>query len=514
MRSIYQIYVEEQLIDIDPKTVIAVTLQSFDLISGDLVSRKASFTNQIKIPITKTNIAIFEFANNPKSGSNFPYETKAITIYCNGILLMSGTVIVKSIDSFINIQIYESIKNLSMRIANLYLSDLDFGDSPITWNQAFMDTKRASTSGWCSPLINYGQLDERLANTSISNYNLPSIAYKDVLTTILSNAGYTISGDFYDNNALFNKMIITYGRETWYGTSMKLNQALSTSILQSDFLRDFLIKFGAFFKLTNTNIEIMILESILSNTGNSIDWTLKRIKNKKDIIQYTWTPFSQLNNFLYPPIEIIPPSLPYNPNVNSSITVPNDNLNSSTDIYTSIFERPNVVTNSRRLQVMTLNLNNVAASYIINAITNEIYTTLPSSFTFDKTPRPMLGVLRTLTPSEAGGLGVSVLYNGNLRNDYLVGDFADYQSDSDNHDFLSFRSLFHGDGLLDTYYNSLQAILTTGTIATTHEYLLNDIDINSLDLFVPIFDDGNYYLINKIISYVSGKTTRVELLKI
>src|SRR6185436_1098761 len=145
MRPIYQIYVEEQLVDIDPKTVIAITLQAADLASGDIISRKASYTNQIKAPATNNNIRIFEFANNPKSGSSFPYQKKNFFILSNGIKIMEGIVLIKSFDNYFNLQFYSLPKDLFYRIANLYLSDLDFGDSPITWDAAFIDSKRAST---------------------------------------------------------------------------------------------------------------------------------------------------------------------------------------------------------------------------------------------------------------------------------------------------------------------------------------------------------------------------------
>src|SRR6185369_16155767 len=141
MRPVYAIYVEEQLIDLDPKTIIALTLQAGDFASGDIMTRKASYTNQIKVPASPTNIRIFEYANNPKSGSTFPYLKKSITIYANGIRILEGITVIKSFDTFFNLQIYSIPKDLSFRIANLYLSDLDFGDSPITWNAAFMDSK-------------------------------------------------------------------------------------------------------------------------------------------------------------------------------------------------------------------------------------------------------------------------------------------------------------------------------------------------------------------------------------
>jgi len=504
MRPIYQVYVEEQLIDIDPKTIIAITLQAADLASGDLVNRKSSFTNQIKAPATPTNIRIFEFSNNPKSGSTFPYQKKTFKILCNGIQIMEGIVIIKSFDNYFNLNFYSLTKDLFYRIANLYLSDIDFGDSSITWNAAFIDSKRASTSGWCAPVVNYGQIDSTAA-LDIGTYYLPSVSYKDTLTAILENAGYSISGDFYDNDPIFTKLVILYGRNDFLSTTVKLNEVLSTEILQSDFLRDFLVRFGAFFRIVNNDIEVVTYEQILNDTTVAVDWTNKRVKNKKDIVQYTWSGLSKINNFLYRDIENLTGTNNLNRG-NGFLTVSNENIDDNTDIYTSLFDQPNIVNN-------LLEKIDGAAATVVYGVTCSIWESLPVSFTFDVAPKPMIAFLEAKHSNED-----AVIYNGSSRTDYLVARFMPNDDlASPTVRSLSWqRTLFNPNdcGFLTDYYSSIQRLLSGGLISTTHEYLLNDIDINSLDVLTPVFDDGNYYLINKVNNYVSGKTTRVELLKI
>lgn len=517
MRPIYQIYVEEQLIDLDPKTIISITIQAADIASGDIISRKASFTNQIKVPATNTNIIIFGYANNPKSGSSFPFIKKMMKVICNGIQIMDGIVIIKSFDNYFNLQLYSIPKDLTYRVANLYLSDLDFGDSPITWNAAFIDSKRASTSGWCAPVLNYGQIDDTVAgDLSIGAYYLPCVSYKDTLTAILTNAGYTISGIFYNTDTTLSKMVLTYGREDFLSTTLTLNQALSTTILQSDFLKDFLIKFGAFFRFRNNDIEIVTLEEILNNTGGSIDWTLKRVKNKKDIVQYTLNGFTKKNNFRYTKPSIQNGYIDYDtiPNrifdADGSLNVDNENLESSSDLYTSIFESPNFI--PRTLGTPSIEAVVGTSSNIVRCVTSLIWSTFPASYTFENKPDAMLAYL-----DDKEAVEVNVKYNGSSRNDYKVARFNAQYSSARIIPSLTWRqsTIWHpSNGFLDVYYSSMQRILTAGTIVTTHEYNLTDIDINSLDLLTPIFDDGNYYLINKIVSYVSRKTTRVELLQI
>ncbi len=518
MKAIYQIYIEENLIDLDPSTVISITLQASDFASGDLISRKSSFTNQIKVPPTNRNRIILEYSDNPKSKSTLPYKKKAAKIFSNGILIMEGVCILKQFDTFFNLQFYSLRKDLAFRVANLYLSDIDFGDSPITWNAAFIDSKRASTSGWCAPVLNYGQMDPNdVTGISIGTYYLPSVSYKDTLTAIFSNAGYTVSGTFYSNDQIFNNMILTYGRNNFPSTTLSLNEALSTTILQSDFIKDFLIKFGAFLRIRNNDIEIVTLEQILNNTSNALDWTNKRVKNKKDIIQYSWSGLAKQNNFLYNDIDNVPSEWAYfaanNPEVNGSLDIDNEILEGSTDIYTSLFEQPNYIDNGASNFPRVEGFTNAITAGVVHCVTSSIWpsTALPASYTFQDIPKPMLALLDAKHASEA-----AVKYNGSSRTDYKVARFKPDATWSTFGSLAWKQSLIvtNDSGFLNLYYPSIQRLFDAGLITTTHEYNLTDIDVNSFDNTIPIFDDGNYYLVNKVNNYVSGKTTRVELLKI
>jgi hypothetical protein len=522
MRPIYQIYIEEQLIDIDPKTIIALTLQAADFASGNISSRKASYTNQIKVPASNNNIRIFEYANNPKSGSSFPYIKKSIKILSNGLQILEGITIIKSFDTYFNLQIYSLNKDLNFRISNIYLSDLDFGDSAITWDNSFIDTKRASTTGWCAPLMNYGQMYKDInPYPYIGGYYLPSISYKDIITTILTNAGYTISGTFYTSDYAFNNTVLTYSKNTFPSGTIKMNDVLSTTILQSDFLQDFLIRFGAAFDINNNNIEIITYESILTNTSNAIDWTNKRVKNKRDIIQYNWGSLAQMNNFLYNDVDISSANIGYDNvtflNPNGSLIVGNENLQNTSDVYTSLFERPNVVIQNEPGSVVGNRVEVATYGGVWNCVTSNVYKTLPSSFVFDTEPVPIIALLCDI---DAGELSTCI-YGGSARTDFKVARFSgiNYLGTAIASQPISMAwtpkpLLGNIPGMLDTYYASFQRLFTDGLIVTTHEYNLTDLDINNLDLLTPIFDDGNYYLINKVNSYVSYKTTRVELLKI
>ncbi len=345
----------------------------------------------------------------------------------------------------------------------------------------------------------------------IGTYYLPSVSYKDTITAIIENAGYSVSGDFYDNDATFNNMVIIYSRKNFLNTTLKLNEALSTDILQSDFIKDFLVKFGAFLKFSNNNIEIVTLESILTNTGISTDWTSKRVKNKKDVIQYNWNGLSKVNNFLYPDNTlagdeyIVATRL-----VNGSLNVTNDLLSGSSDLYTSIFYQPNfILDGSANPPIENAIVTLVGA---IGCVTSSVWDAVPSSYVFTNIPKPMLALLTdryTSSPTEP-----AVKYNSTSRTDYKVARFMPAANRTGPS--ISWNQHDHtpNAGLLDVYYKSMQRIFTDRIITTSHEYNLTDMDIYSLDLITPIFDDGNYYLINKIVNYVSGKTTRVELLKI
>ena len=187
----YKVYIEDQLIDLSPSQVIGQTLQAGEIANGNLTSRIANYSNQFTVPVTNRNIAIFSQGNFLNSGSTSPYVKKACRVTVNSITVMEGVAIIKAVENNFQIQIYSMQKDINLLIGNKVLSELDFGDSPITWDAAFWDSKRASTTGWCCPVVEYGQIKKAIADGTIGDYYLPSIAVKDIVTAIFENIGYT-----------------------------------------------------------------------------------------------------------------------------------------------------------------------------------------------------------------------------------------------------------------------------------------------------------------------------------
>lgn len=521
---IYRVFIEGREIDLNPNTVIAITLQATGIGSGDPVSRLTSFTNQITVPPTSRNVSVFEFSNNVQSSSTFPYNAKTFRILCNGIEVSSGTVkITNAIDNSFNLNFFGLFKGLSIALGNSVLSDLDFGDSPITWDDAYWDTRRNATTYFCCPVINYGQINVLDAHSSIGFFYLPSIAYKDIITHIFDNHGYTPFGDFYDNDQFFNNMILAYSRKSFpflVGSTFKANEILSEEIKQIDFLKDFLVKFNLQLRFTGNTVEILPETDVFSS-ATSVKWTLKRA-NKRQIITHYWDSWSMQNLFLYDPKDNIS-ELWTNPpeNNDGSIDIANPNISSSRDVYKSLTACHQAIPGVG-YGFVTYDIGGPSTQRILCATMN-VWDTVPASYSFDNEPKPMLCLLRdpdTFTPSNGAPNLVegTIRYNGIDRADYKVAYFAT-PGDASNYwspemDNLRWKNHFGASkGLLDLYYPTTENILQTAK-KVTNFYYLTELDIVSLDLLTPVFDTDTKYIISKVYDFVPGRVTKVDLLKI
>lgn len=512
---IYRVFIEGQEVDLNQKTVIAQTIQATAIGSGDITGRLTSFTNQITVPATVNNVNIFGSANQVQSSTSFPFTTKSFRILCNGIQTMTGQVVIKnSTNKEFNLQFYGDVKSFSSILGDSVLSDLDFGDSPITWDQSYMDSVRASTSGLCAPLINYGQIDDSVPTTSIGNYYLPSVGYKSIITTIIENAGYSItSTSFYASDTYFNSMVLSYSKKTWPGNPIKINQILSDEITQVEFLKDFAIKFGAYFRFSGNSVEIITLQDILSDLSTAVNWTTKNKDygvSKKPVIQFSWSGWARENVFSYPDSEIALSG----DKANGSITVSNTNIQSSRNVYDSIFYRPDRVADNSNAVAGQIFYKILTVPTQISGATTPVYDSIPTGFTFDHDPKPMLLLLKDVLVGE----GPSLVYNGNVRTDFKVGFFGVNSSVAYSEAGLKWRDdpdlPSDGLGLLDRYYAKVESILQSNAKTVTNYYKLSEIDIAGLDIFTPVFDIDTYYLISKVYDFVPGRLTKVDLLKI
>lgn len=202
------LYINDRLVDLYPNTVVAQTIQSFDINVGSI---KTNFTNSIKVPKTPNNQITFEFADDIKSGTTVPYsELSARYVSPSGIdLIKNGKVIFKEADNDFILNIYSGPFGFFDFILLKKLWDLDFTGVNGAWTNSARDTARNSTSGVIAPLADDGQLSYIAPNiilTSGNNMRPPWVFYHTVLEKIVSSAGYTITGDIL--NDTFYKTLV------------------------------------------------------------------------------------------------------------------------------------------------------------------------------------------------------------------------------------------------------------------------------------------------------------------
>jgi hypothetical protein len=97
-----------------------------------------------------------------------------------------------------------------------------------------------------------------------------------------------------------------------------------------------------------------------------------------------------------------------------------------------------------------------------------------------------------------------VLYDTIDRTDYKVGFYFDPNEDREM-SWQYFIDQFH-QKYIDRSLRKVRLI--------EREYNLSDLDIYKFDQQVPIWDDGERFLVTKIINRVTRKVCKVELLKI
>lgn len=251
------------------------------------------------------------------------------------------------------------------------------------------------------------------------------------------------------------------------------NKLLNKNIKIKDVLKDFFMRFGIIYKIDDSTIILKTIEEIITDYSSAFDWTNKRVINKdRDKILFQ-TQYAQSNYFKY------------SDNISDSflgqgnISILNSNLNSAKDIFTSIFKNAN-------------------SWSTIKSVTLPVYDSTSTYISDQKNEPPF--VLATLRPRVDEQ---SITFNTIPRTDYNIAYFVDATQTKDT----SFQYF------INKYYQSLSGALQQSKTCTYY-YNLNDLDIANYDPHRMVYDNGSYYIVNKIKNYVSGEITEVELFKV
>lgn len=241
-------------------------------------------------------------------------------------------------------------------------------------------------------------------------------------------------------------------------------------IKQKDFIKDFAFQFGILFTEQNNVLIAKTLKEIIQDKAHARDWTSKRDHSVEDGIGFNFAgKYAQSNIFKYQS---------ENDGVDETVgqgnlTVPNTNLENTKDYYTSMF------TNSK-----TFPFGNGTAGYINCA-------NIPTA---DEAKLRLLMVRDNYSsePTIAGGVS-----------SYKVAYFEDAAATYD----CTFAQV------ISYSYTEIKAALVKAKVVD-RKYMLNVIDINLLDLLFLVYDNGSYYLVNKVSNYIADKKTSVQLFKV
>lgn len=319
-------------------------------------------------------------------------------------------------------------------------------------------------------------------NKGSSTYSFtfnPTVGLKDgdvVRVRIIKNTGTPtveiISGSFYsvsltgmEGNEFLASIV---------GGYVYFNK-LFEKITMLDFLKDFCVRFNVQITQINNRLIVNTLNHILDvRTGP--DWTFKRDRGL-DRIRYLFNSYGR-TNYLKSAKDEFTPDLTDNYG-DGSFTIPNENLRDSFTVFTSMFAVSEMI---NLFGVFMLNMN-----------------LEPNLANFARMPGKRLFFAREKYDFEP-----DVLYDVIERDDYLVGYFFDPDQDHE----LSFQYF------IDNFHQKFIDRCLRKVRLLEREYNLSDLDIFAFNQQVPIWDNGERFLVTKIVNRVSRKVCKVELLKI
>jgi len=276
--------------------------------------------------------------------------------------------------------------------------------------------------------------------------------------------------------------IDTSSHEATTGFSSTVNNTgviwnlLWPEITADSILLDFTIRFGIVYKQVGGMLILKTLEAICQDRANAIDWTGKRVNTKKKKIVFR-SPYAQENQFNHTDkIE--------NQEIGRGLINISDNtiLEKVKSIFTSPAGNTTTETTGSYTKSATIPAYDADSASILDIVTGAGFRVL---------------TLKERTTENA------ITFNITPRTDFKIGYFVDGSKAKDT-GFQYF---------VDKYYPALRTALQRNKVVT-FDYNLTELDIANYDPHKMIYDDGSYYLVNRIINYIPGKIVRVELFKL
>ena len=200
------IYIDGQVVDIDPATNVAINLQVNNI--AELKDRQQYFSNRFNGLFTENNHALFGYSNNPLTTNRITKNKIACTVHVAGDIY-SGFLIVDKSTTVYELQFVGGNAAFFELIKDKRLSDLDLSDMDLNWDLATMwDLYSDSLADNIFVLTDDGNLPPLSRTVDVRNHYF-QLRNKVLFRRIVEQAGFTLAGNI-TSNYRYDKAIIPF----------------------------------------------------------------------------------------------------------------------------------------------------------------------------------------------------------------------------------------------------------------------------------------------------------------
>lgn len=183
-----------------------------------LQTRQSNRTIEFGLPLTLRNKKNLENIHIVNNASRKPYRVLSSRLYSNGINMNLDKCIIRKISDKIYVRLYGGNKSFFDSISSLKISDCDLSAYDHNWNHTEIQSRVNATEGAVYSLINYGRLSN-VTNRVDCERLFCSVYSHSIVRAMINDAGYTYTGDLFDDDDFLLDIIPFSNSRTRYSQS-------------------------------------------------------------------------------------------------------------------------------------------------------------------------------------------------------------------------------------------------------------------------------------------------------
>lgn len=161
---------------------------------GDMTDRDGGYSQSMKVPKSDRNTSIFGYAHSLVSNTRKQYTKLKCQYYSGGVQLIgAGYAVILDAGKEYGITLYSGNTSLFQAIDGLKLSDLDLSSMDLLWDFAGIVSMYSNAASPTCILVDNGNVSSALRTIEASEMFF-HLFYKDIISAIISGAGFTKSG--------------------------------------------------------------------------------------------------------------------------------------------------------------------------------------------------------------------------------------------------------------------------------------------------------------------------------